>query len=1000
MDAQRWQRVAAIFDEAVELQGSGRAACLDTLCGDDAALRAEVEALLASDAEAASGAVRLMENPTLAREAWQDLVTPASAIGTLIGPWRVLREIGRGGMGVVYLAERADGQYEQRAALKLMRASGDPAALRRRFLRERQILAKLEHPNVTRLLDGGITPAGEPYFALEYVDGEPLLGHLASRQAGLEERLRLFLDICAAVQFAHRQLVVHCDIKPSNMLVDRDGRARLLDFGIANVLGHETASALETQLHALTPAYASPEQLRREPVTTATDVYALGAVLHEMLTGVRAREARAHSTDTQPCLPSATVERVHAKGEAADAEALSPVPARLLRGDLDVIATTALQFDPERRYPTVEALANDVRRHLEGTPIAARPASAAYRFGKFVSRHRIGVALAGLALLALLGALGTALMQTRKAREQAEEARIAARLAMLQSERAEGVRRILVGVFEQAEPDANGGRPLTARELLEMGERQIHGAFDAQPAVESDAATLISELYVQVGDFDRARALLERALEASDDPRVPDDVKARVLIGIGSVEMETHAYDAAIQHAQQGLALLQRVGNAAPGAVAKAHYVIASAHIEKGDLAEAEARLRRSLERDATELGAHSEAVAESWILLGNVLGRTERLDEGEQAFRNGIAILRALFGNDSYHVAHALNELSSLLSDKNDFEGAEAALRQSLDVRLRTVGEDHRDTFVVRHNLLVLQETLGRIAEALPERLALLRRAEASGGRVTRRTMASYYLATGRDLRDVGQFNAAVPMLQEAIEAFGETLGPTTDIAVSSWRSLGTTLTLAGRYDEAEASLRKAAAIQAGRKEDPALRQASVDLDLGNLLRLRHRMEEALPLLESAVRAFDDGAFPSSTLRPAALAALSEARLDLGDAAAARADAVAAVDSARANLPPRHFLIAAPLHALARAELSLGHAQAAEPLLQEALDLRMATHAADDPRTLEVQVARVTMLHALGRHADAESVRAAIEPMLATSRSPYSADLRARLRADTRRAG
>ncbi|HEX7770696.1 MAG TPA: protein kinase, partial [Dokdonella sp.] len=583
---------------------SGRAACLDTLCGDDAALRAEVEALLASDAEAASGAVRLMENPTLAREAWQDLVTPASAIGTLIGPWRVLREIGRGGMGVVYLAERADGQYEQRAALKLMRASGDPAALRRRFLRERQILAKLEHPNVTRLLDGGITPAGEPYFALEYVDGEPLLGHLASRQAGLEERLRLFLDICAAVQFAHRQLVVHCDIKPSNMLVDRDGRARLLDFGIANVLGHETASALETQLHALTPAYASPEQLRREPVTTATDVYALGAVLHEMLTGVRAREARAHSTDTQPCLPSATVERVHAKGEAADAEALSPVPARLLRGDLDVIATTALQFDPERRYPTVEALANDVRCHLEGTPIAARPASAAYRFGKFVSRHRIGVALAGLALLALLGALGTALMQTRKAREQAEEARIAARLAMLQSERAEGVRRILVGVFEQAEPDANGGRPLTARELLEMGERQIHGAFDAQPAVESDAATLISELYVQVGDFDRARALLERALEASDDPRVPDDVKARVLIGIGSVEMETHAYDAAIQHAQQGLALLQRVGNAAPGAVAKAHYVIASAHIEKGDLAEAEARLRRSLERDATEFGA------------------------------------------------------------------------------------------------------------------------------------------------------------------------------------------------------------------------------------------------------------------------------------------------------------------------------------------------------------------------------------------------------------
>ncbi len=995
MDTQRWQQVAAIFDEVVELEGDERVARLDALCAGDVELRAEVASLLQGD-EAADSAPLLIDSPTRAREAWQDLVAPASAIGSLIGPWRVLREIGRGGMGVVYLVERADGQYEQRAALKLMRASGDPASLRRRFLRERQILAKLEHPHITRLLDGGVTAAGEPYFALEFIDGEPLLAHLASRP-DLGARLRLFLEICEAVKFAHRQLVVHCDIKPSNVLVDRDGHVKLLDFGIASLLGPAATAADETQLQALTPAYAAPEQLRGEPVTTATDVFALGAVLHEMLTGVRAYQlgANASSLDRlaaisnpRRALPSSAVDR---RPASTQREPYPPVPARLLRGDLDVITETALQAEPERRYATVDALADDVRRHLEGAPIAARRASATYRFGKFVARHRLGVGLAAVALLALLAALATALLQARLAREQTAQAQAAARLAMQQSERAEGVRRILVGVFEQAEPDAHGGQPISARELLERGERQIEGAFELQPAVESDAATLIAELYVQIGDFERAKALLQRALDASDDPRVPDDVKARVLVGISVVEAETNAYDAALDHARAGLELLAKMGAGTAASIAKAHSVIAAVLIEKGSLDEAEALLRASLARDTVSLGAHSEAVGQSWIHLGNVLARTDRFEEAEQAFRTGIATMQALFGEDSYHVAHALNELSSLLSDRNDFEGAERALQQSLQIRLRTVGEDHRDTYIVRHNLLVLQETVGRIAEALPQRLALAERARASG-RVNLRDLASYDLATGRDQRDVGQFDAAEPTLRRSIQAFSDTLGPTTDVVVSAWRSLGTTLTLAGRYAEAEEVLRKAMQIQLGRPEDSALRMASVQLDLGNLLRLRHRLDEASALLEAAVATFDDGAFASSSVRPAALAALAELQLERGDAVAARASAQRAVEAARTNLLPRHFLVAAPLFALARSELALGHAEAAEPLLQEALSLREAVHGPDDPRLLEVKVALVAVLAATGRQREAAAARESLEPRLRASRSPYAADLLARL--------
>jgi serine/threonine-protein kinase len=641
------------------------------------------------------------------------------------------------------------------------------------------------------------------------------------------------------------------------------------------------------------------------------------------------------------------------------------------------------------------AAISDPRRALPSATVSRTGAAAAGKDATLYRRHRIGVALASVALLALLGALGTALLQTRLAREQTLQAQTAARLATQQSERAEGVRRILVGVFEQAEPDANGGRPISARELLEMGERQIEGAFAAQPAVESDAATLISELYVQIGDFDRAKALLQRALAASDDPRVPDDVKARVLVGIAAVEMETNAYDAAIDHARHGLALLEKTGNGAATSIAKAHAVIASVLIAKGQLDEAEAVLRESLARDAAALGEQSEAVAASWIELGNVFGRTDRLDEAEQAFRTGIAITRALFGDHSYHLAHALNELSSVLSDKNDYAGAESALQQSLQVRLRTVGEDHRDTFIVRHNLLVLQETMGRVAQALPQRLALLERAQTSG-RVNPRDLASYYLATGRDQRDVGQFDAAAPMLRKAIEAFSDTLGPTTDVVVAAWRSLGGTLTLAGRYDDADAALRKALEIQKGRSGDNPVRMAFVHAELGNLLRLRHRVDEALALLEPAATVFDDGAFSGSTVRAAVLTALSEAQLDGGDADAARSSAGKALEAARATLPPRHFLLGAPLFALARAELALGSPQSAETLLQEALEVRQSTHAVDDPRMLEVQVARIVALSALGRDHEAAALRAGIEPRLRASQLPYAADLRARLRAST----
>ncbi|MEP7043100.1 MAG: protein kinase, partial [Dokdonella sp.] len=821
MDARRWQRVAAIFDELVDLPQRAREEGLERLCGDDTDLHAEVAALLRRDALAGDSATDALQAPARLAADWaEDPEGGAAAIaGRRVGPWRVLRELGRGGMGVVYYAERADDQAEQRAALKLIRADGDARDLRRRFLRERQILARLEHPHIARLLDGGIDATGNPYFAMEFVDGAPLLAHVATHRCDVAERLRLFLEICAALQFAHRQLVVHRDIKPSNVLVARDGSVKLLDFGIATLVDGATSVETQTQLHPLTPAYASPEQLRGEAVTTATDIYALGAVLHELLTGVCAYrtaegasgEARLRAMeDPSGAFPSVAVRSTPTLQAAAQKRppTVEAIPERVLRGDLDLITSTALRAEAQRRYATVDALADDIRRFLEGRPISARADTTRYRFGKFVARHRSGVALAAVFVIALITALVIALEQADHAREQARQARAAAALARQQTERAEGVRRFLVGVFEQATPDANQGKPLSAHQLLEKGEQQL-AKSTGQPALQADAAALIAVLYQQIGDFARADALLKRALADASDARVPDDVKARVLVGIALGEDDAGNCDDALAHGRQGIALLKPDDPGSAETQAKAHDLIAHCLIGNGEMAAAESMLDDALRQDAAALGPHNEIVGEEWILLGSVLAGNARFAEAEAAFHNGIDIWRSTYGDDSNHVAHALNELSNALSDKGDLAGAENALRQSLQIRMDSVGPDHRDTLVVQTNLLGIIEAEGRFAEGVVERLKLRERGSA-GGQLHPQDLASSYLNVGKDYRELGLFDKAATELRAGIEVVDTySNGKPNQQRVSQQRTLGVTQMLAGQYQAAEESLRQALAGQ-----------------------------------------------------------------------------------------------------------------------------------------------------------------------------------------------
>ncbi|HEX6070076.1 MAG TPA: serine/threonine-protein kinase, partial [Longimicrobiaceae bacterium] len=432
LSSERWQQIDEIFAAALERAPAERDAFLRERCGGDAALRAEVESLLRSYGEAeevlgesvSDFAEPLVEDlrATLEREEMEALPGDGR-----IGPYRLLRVIGRGGMGAVYLAERADDQFEKRVALKLVKRGMDTDEVLQRFRYERQILAALEHPNIGRLYDGGAAEDGRPYLVMEHIAGEPVTTYCDRRRLSIDERLKIFETICGAVQFAHRNLVVHRDIKPSNILVTAEGTVKLLDFGIAKLLdpAHpELVPQTRTEMRLLTPEYASPEQIDGAQVTTASDVFALGVILFELLTGRRPSDGRGRRTqdrfglDTGLGRPSSTVVRSlpsEKPGEAPEsaeeiAARRSTTPERLrmrLRGDLDTITLKALAEEPERRYHTAEQLLADVQRYRRGLPVLARGESFGYRATKFVRRHRVVVSFSSALAVLLIGFVTT-----------------------------------------------------------------------------------------------------------------------------------------------------------------------------------------------------------------------------------------------------------------------------------------------------------------------------------------------------------------------------------------------------------------------------------------------------------------------------------------------------------------------------------------------------------------------------------------------------------------
>ena len=695
MTPERWQRLQALFNAAIELNPEQRAAFLDQACEGDPTLRKQAESLiLANEASTVDlqDAIR-----DVARDVSGDVIeeNDVSAVGRRIGPYQIIEVLGRGGMGDVYLAVRADDEYRMRVAIKVVQHDlGNPEVLRR-FRNERQILAGLDHPYIARLLDGGTTAEGMPYVVMEYVEGEPIDRYCNNHGLSVDERLKLFRSVCAAVHYAHQNLIIHRDIKPGNILVGADGVPKLLDFGIAKLLnpelGPQTQAVTRMAMRLMTPEYASPEQIRGEPITTASDIYSLGVVLYELLTRHRPYKFKSYSShELEQVVGLSEPEKPSTVAGRGNDEKLR----RQLAGELDAIVMMALRKEPQRRYASAEQLSEDIRRHFEGRPVRARPDTMSYRAGKFVTRHKLGVGAAALVLLTLIGGIMAIARQARIARDERARA----------ERRFNDVRRLANSfIFEIHDnivdlPGSTRARESLVKSALEYLNSLAQEA-SGDPALQRELAVAYQRVgdvqgnptNANLGDTAGALASYQKALSIADTllKNNPEDCEAqrsRALTyqKLGDLQAWTGDLQNAIESARKS-----------------------------------QASFKSLAESDNTNLKAR-QSLAISHIKLGDILGNPFFANAGDQAgaleqYRLSLAQWQALHLSDSTdastrrYLGLIHERIGTMLQQQGQLDDALASYQQSLVIR-ESFAKDHPTNTDARRDLAVAYEKLADV--------------------------------------------------------------------------------------------------------------------------------------------------------------------------------------------------------------------------------------------------------------------------------------------------
>lgn len=905
----REAKLDALLGEALMLDGDAREEFLAALAQRDASTHAELLELLQL---AQTGAAWLTPPQPDGASAWSALANDATDDrnpSRRIGPWRLHRLVGRGGMGSVYEAWREDGAFVQKAALKLIRGDFASAGFQQRFAQERQILASLNHAGIAHLLDGGEAAPGQPYLAMEFVDGLRIDDYCDERQLDLDARLDLFIQAAQAVSHAHARNVVHRDLKPSNITVTDEGRVKLLDFGIAKVIDADAAApgaAQQTATQLFTPDYATPEQINGESAGRASDIYQLGLLLYELCCGQRAQQPAELNPAalqraiciTDPPLPSSAAAASPPQLAQRVGKLTPQALSRRLRGDLDLIVMKALRKEPSRRYASVADLVDDLRRWQHHQPVRARPETWRYRGARFVRRHAWGVGGA-VAIFGLVVAYAvTVSLQSRALAQQRDRAQAEAR-------KAGEVKSLVLRLFQGADPSFGAGATLSARELLDAGWQSIDAELGTQPEVQVELMTTVGETYNQLGELDRAQQLLQQAnalLQAN--AALPAATRAGALRGLGRVLTARNDFapaDALLQQAEA----LYRAEAGADADIAMTLRDRGQLALAKGDYAQSEALHRASLELLRQVYGERHRDVADALGRLGMMLNRHGRYREAEPLLRQALDLHRELLPPGHTDIAADLSRLGNVLRNLGEPAKAEALYREALALMIQTRGEDHTYSASIMNNLARALRAQQRYDDAV----ALLQQALA----IRRKRLGENHPTVAMNVSDLGALHEDLGKLDDAERYYRQALAlypADHPFRASAVFNIGSILEKRGDLPGAERQYREALAAQ---RERNGAQHPSVAVDLlqlGIVLRRQGRANEAVTALREAL-------------------SINEAHY-------------AAKDSRIADV----------LLPLGQALQQTSQAAEAKPLLQRAREIRTAIWGADDARTREVDKA------------------------------------------------
>lgn len=839
MNKKFWQIVTSIVDRVLELDPDDQMQFIESECKHDPELKKQVIAFLKSINKSEGLWDELLDsNRALVNELTSSGTSleevTKSSVPDQIGPYKINRLLAHGGMGDVYLAERSDGQFHRNVAVKILRSELNQDSLEQRFLYEREILSSLEHPNIARLYDGGLTTDGRPYLVMEYVDGMPISSFCSENNCSLENKLHLFTQVCQAVNYAHRNLIIHRDLKPDNIFVNSEGIVKILDFGIAKIIDTELSNKelLKTQegLRLLSIQYAAPEQITLEKITTATDVYGLGLLLYEMATGCKPydlkekklKEAEHIIRHLSPDLPSSMVD--------------DPSVSSKLKGDLDAIILKALRKEPQHRYQSAEQLLDDLNRYKAHLPVQAQKDSIRYRSVKFVKRH--STAITSL-LLVISISIGFALYHTNQITTERN-------IAQTEAQKAQQAVSFLIEMFESANPEESLGDTLTVYDLLEKGVQNTE-TLNNQPKLKSQMYEVIGRVYRSLGEYRNARSLLEKSYQLRLQEfglMHPETVESLDQIGI--LLSEEAKFSEAESFFRLSYSIRLQLSDSAGASLANTKNELAYVLRRQGEFHESKKIYQELVNGYRIHFGEEHPKTISSMTGLAAVLHAMNKYEEAELYYRKVLEIRQENLGPVHPDIAMNLNSLGALLMNTGNFEEAEELLHLSFKMRKELYGEEHRKVALTMNNLAMLYRDKGEFEKA--EKLfkeSLMIRIKILGENhigtcLSKFSLAEYYLMTSRP-------DSAQILYSEIYPEFMKAFSENNSFTARTEMGIGTAYLQQGNTQIAAEFMEKAYNKIVQLHEENSLERALAMIQMGDLYLVENEPEKALSYLESA---------------------------------------------------------------------------------------------------------------------------------------------------------